>query len=79
MRSTLYNHYYTPNSNLFDCMGPQNPLRPMWKTARSLHPGGVNALMADGHVQFVKNTVNPVTWTALSTRNGGEVISADAF
>jgi len=79
LRSTLYNHYYTPNSKLFDCMGPFNPLRPAWKAARSLHPGGVNSLFCDGHVQFVKDSVNLNTWTALSTRAGGEVISADSF
>jgi prepilin-type processing-associated H-X9-DG protein len=79
MRSTLYNHYYTPNSKLYDCMGPQNPLRPAWKAARSNHPGGVNVMFCDGHVQFIKDTINPVIWTALGTRNGGEVISADAF
>ncbi|MGO9601414.1 MAG: DUF1559 domain-containing protein [Isosphaeraceae bacterium] len=79
MRSTLYNHYLTPNSRNYDCMGPQNPLRPAWKAARSNHPGGVNALFCDGHVAFVKESVNLATWRGLSTRNGGEVISADAF
>ncbi len=79
IRSTLYNHYLTPNPKLlYDCVG-FNPLRPGWKAARSLHPGGVNVMFCDGHVQFIKDTINPVTWTALGTRNGGEVISADAF
>ncbi|WP_165227554.1 DUF1559 domain-containing protein [Aquisphaera insulae] len=79
MRSTLYNHYLTPNAKLTDCMGPQNPLRPAWKAARSLHPGGVNVLFCDGHVQFIKDSVNNAAWQGLSTRGGGEVISADAF
>ena len=79
IRSTLYNHYYTPNPKLFDCVGPNNPLRPGWKAARSLHPGGVNTLYCDGHVQFIKDSVNPVPWKALSTRDGGEVISSDAY
>ncbi len=79
MRSSLYNHYYAPDSKLYDCMGPQNPLRPMWKAARSLHPGGVNVLFCDGHVQFVKDSVNLVTWRALSTISGGEVFSSDSF
>ena len=39
----------------------------------------MNVMFCDGHVQFIKDTINPVTWTALGTRNGGEVISADAF
>ena len=47
--------------------------------ASSLHPGGVNALFADGSVRFVKNTVNPSTWRGLGTIAGGEVISADSY
>ena len=32
--------------------------------ASSYHPGGVNALFADGSVHFVKNSISPVTWYA---------------
>ena len=46
-------------------------------SASSYHPGGVNALFADGSVHFVKNSVNPVTWHSLGTIAGGEVISSD--
>jgi prepilin-type N-terminal cleavage/methylation domain-containing protein/prepilin-type processing-associated H-X9-DG protein len=45
--------------------------------ARSRHPGGVNACMADGSVRFIKESVDPATWAAIWTRSGGEVISAD--
>jgi len=48
-------------------------------SASSLHPGGVNALFADGSVRFIKNSISPVTWTALGTIAGGEVISADQY
>ena len=48
-------------------------------TARSYHPGGVNALIADGSVRFVKSTVNGPTWRALGSVSGAEVISADAY
>ena len=48
-------------------------------SASSYHPGGVNVLMADGSVKFMKNTVSPFTWRALGTIGGGEVISADAY
>jgi prepilin-type N-terminal cleavage/methylation domain-containing protein/prepilin-type processing-associated H-X9-DG protein len=47
--------------------------------ASSRHPGGVNALFADGSVHFVKNSVNPVAWYALGTIAGGEVISSDSY
>jgi len=43
--------------------------------ARSNHTGGVNALIGDGSVRFVSNTINPVTWAAMGTREGGEVLS----
>lgn len=48
-------------------------------TARSYHPGGVNVLMGDGSVRFVKDTVHGPTWRALGTVAGGEAISGDAF
>jgi prepilin-type N-terminal cleavage/methylation domain-containing protein/prepilin-type processing-associated H-X9-DG protein len=78
-RTTLYNHYLTPNSKSYDCWQSSPPHNPAWKAARSNHPGGVNLLCCDGHVQFVKDSVNLPSWRGLSTRNGGEVISADAF
>jgi prepilin-type N-terminal cleavage/methylation domain-containing protein/prepilin-type processing-associated H-X9-DG protein len=78
-RNTIYNHYLTPNSPRNDCLGPFNPHSPAFKAARSNHPGGVNLLYCDGHVGFVKDTVNPIAWRAISTRSGGEVVSADAL
>ena len=45
----------------------------------SLHPGGSNVLMGDGSVRFVKQSINLLTWQALSSRSNGEVISADAL
>ena len=35
--------------------------------------------MADGSVKFVKDTINRMTWWALGTKAGGEVVSADAY
>ncbi len=48
-------------------------------TARSYHPGGVNALLADGSVRFVKDSINGATWRALGSVAGGEVVSADSY
>ena len=85
---SLYNHRRPPNDLLADCRGGlphSDKSDPIWSylslniAARSFHPGGVNALFADGSVRFVKNTVNVATWQALGSRNGGEVISADSY
>ncbi len=43
-------------------------------TARSYHPGGVNALLMDGSVRFVKDSIQQNVWRALGTRAGGEAI-----
>jgi prepilin-type N-terminal cleavage/methylation domain-containing protein/prepilin-type processing-associated H-X9-DG protein len=43
----------------------------------SRHPGGVNFVFSDGHVSFLKTTLNAKTFRALATRAGGEVISGD--
>jgi prepilin-type N-terminal cleavage/methylation domain-containing protein/prepilin-type processing-associated H-X9-DG protein len=85
---TMYNHLRTPNDRRPDCRGGlphSNRTDPIWNwlslnvAARSKHPGGVNSLMADGHVQFIKDSINVLVWQALGSRNGGEVVSADAF
>jgi prepilin-type N-terminal cleavage/methylation domain-containing protein/prepilin-type processing-associated H-X9-DG protein len=47
--------------------------------ASSYHPGGVNTLMGDGSVRFIKDSIAMLTWWALGTRAGGEVVSSDAF
>jgi prepilin-type processing-associated H-X9-DG protein len=44
-------------------------------TARSHHAGGVNALLMDGSVRAVSNSISAVTWRALGTRDGGEVVA----
>ena len=48
-------------------------------TSRSYHPGGINALFADGSVRFVKDGVAGATWRALGTTDGGEVIDGSAY
>jgi prepilin-type processing-associated H-X9-DG protein len=46
---------------------------------RRSHLGGVHALFCDGHTQFIKDSINVLVWQRLGSRNGGEVISADAY
>jgi len=45
-----------------------------WNFARSYHPGGVNAALADGSVRFVSETIDRLTWRYLGIRNAGNVL-----
>jgi prepilin-type N-terminal cleavage/methylation domain-containing protein/prepilin-type processing-associated H-X9-DG protein len=45
----------------------------------AFHPAGANILFADGHVRFVKETINIQVFVRLVTRDGGEIISADDY
>jgi prepilin-type N-terminal cleavage/methylation domain-containing protein/prepilin-type processing-associated H-X9-DG protein len=47
--------------------------------ASSNHPGGVNVALLDGSVRFIKSSVSSLTWWALATKSGGEIISADSY
>jgi len=49
------------------------------KGFKSYHPGGSNILFADGSVHFLKNSISLVTYNALGSRAGGEVISSDSY
>ena len=50
-----------------------------YSNAQSYHSGGVNVLMTDGSVRFVKSTIAVQTWWALGSRAIGEVLTADAY
>lgn len=85
---SMYNHRRPPNDKRPDCRGglPHSDKSAAdWInlslniTSRSRHVGGANSVFCDGHVQFIKDTVSVPTWQSLGSRNGGEIISADAF
>lgn len=42
-------------------------------SARSYHPGGVNAAMSDGSVRWCPSSIDLAVWRGLGTRAGGEV------
>jgi len=44
-------------------------------TARSFHSQGVNVVLMDGSVKFVRNSITQATWRALGTRDSGEVLN----
>ena len=45
----------------------------------SRHPGGAQFVFCDGHVVFLSETIDMAVYQGLSTRDGGEVVKADAF
>jgi len=46
----------------------------MWAAARSRHPTGVNASMADGAVRFFSNDIDLPLWQGLSTKCGDDKV-----
>jgi len=81
--SSLYNHAAPPNWKGVDCGVGSSlvdvPSEHAIISARSTHPGGVNSLLADGSVKFMKDSIALNIWRGLGSRAGGEVISADAY
>jgi prepilin-type N-terminal cleavage/methylation domain-containing protein len=84
--SILFSSLYEPNTSVADrlewCQSiPQAPCRSTTSeinlSARSYHPGGVNATLADGSNRFIANAINLEIWNALGTRAGGEAVSGD--
>lgn len=45
-------------------------------TARSYHPGGLNAGLMDGSVRFISSAIDLSVWRSLGTADGGEVETA---
>lgn len=67
--TTQYFHVAPPNDR--SCMYPPGRIQ---TTAASYHTGGVIVCMADGAVRFVSENISLVTWRAIGSRNGGEVV-----
>jgi prepilin-type N-terminal cleavage/methylation domain-containing protein/prepilin-type processing-associated H-X9-DG protein len=64
--------FYAANS---DPMMPSSPSGNASNAARSRHSGDVNVALCDGSIRFVTNSIPIVTWQALGSMNGSEVIS----
>jgi prepilin-type processing-associated H-X9-DG protein len=83
---SAFNVAQTPNDKQYPfnvCRGQGNPAQSDNGSnslpATSMHPGGVNALMGDGSVKFIKDSISRPTWWSLGTRARGEIISADSY
>jgi prepilin-type N-terminal cleavage/methylation domain-containing protein/prepilin-type processing-associated H-X9-DG protein len=70
-----YQHNITPNAKSCQAGSP-------WDSevgASSQHSGGVNVLMLDGTVKFIKDSVNYDVWRAIGTMAGSEVVSESDY
>jgi prepilin-type N-terminal cleavage/methylation domain-containing protein/prepilin-type processing-associated H-X9-DG protein len=81
---TMFNTIVPPNSKQWRWGACRNtgggyPNDATFANASSLHRGGVNVLMADGSVRFIKDSINMQTWWSLGTRNGSEVLDASSY
>ena len=63
-----------PNTDrLMPCTNGSSATRK--NTARSRHPAGVNACLADGSVRFFSNSIALPAWRALGTMDNGETVT----
>jgi prepilin-type N-terminal cleavage/methylation domain-containing protein/prepilin-type processing-associated H-X9-DG protein len=81
MAMAMFNTVVEPNAfnDTWTHCGRNASSRAVLSNADSYHPGGVNTLMSDGSVKFMKDSINRRVWWALGTKANGEVISADAY
>jgi prepilin-type N-terminal cleavage/methylation domain-containing protein/prepilin-type processing-associated H-X9-DG protein len=75
-----YNHTLPPNWNRRVTSGQRyncgdTSISYFHISASSYHTGGVNLVMADGSVRFVRDSINFVSWQAMGSRSGGEVFT----
>ena len=54
---------------------PPNAQDDTFENFRSYHPGGINVTLADGSTQFINDNIDEITFRALSSVAGGEVVS----
>ena len=78
MSGTMYNHMAPPNWKGQDCgmLSAINdtPGEHAIISARSLHIGGAQAVMADGSVKFFSENIDTDVWRGVGSRDGGEVL-----
>jgi prepilin-type processing-associated H-X9-DG protein len=82
---TMFHTIVPPNSKEYafgacrdDC-GGCSPDAAVFTNAQSNHSGGVNVLMADGSVKFIKDSIAWATWWSLGTKANGETVGADQY
>jgi prepilin-type N-terminal cleavage/methylation domain-containing protein/prepilin-type processing-associated H-X9-DG protein len=84
--ATIFNTVVPPNSTQYTwggcrywCSAGCDAADMTYSNAQSNHSGGVNIMMSDGSVRFIKSSVSIPTWWALGTRANGEVLDANSY
>jgi hypothetical protein len=79
---------YTPNSGIDSatCNGPTPQIPapcqmggPVYVSARSKHPGGVNTDFCDGSAHFIADQIDIDSWRSLSAKSMGTVVPSNAY
>ena len=76
MCCTTYNHVSQPNTTTCASTGFPGNMSNMAMVVppSSSHTGGVNVVMGDGSVRFVRDGIDLAAWRAMGTIRGGEPI-----
>ena len=79
MCCTTYNHCSTPNTTSCASTGFPGNMSNMAMVIppSSGHSGGVNVVLGDGSVRFMRDSVDLAAWRAMGTIRGGEVVSTE--
>ena len=92
MGSSCFSAMYPPNSSTSDRIAMCEPRIPYgskmrcttWRSdgrnyasARSSHPGVVEAVFCDGSVDAISDDVDPYVWNAMGSRAGGEPVGTE--
>jgi prepilin-type N-terminal cleavage/methylation domain-containing protein len=68
--------FYPPPEQLTEFLLDGGTKRQVY-TARSHHPGGVQASRCDGSVSFYSDSIDETVWRALTSAAGGEVVKVE--
>ena len=72
--SEFHNSQWIDGNNIFDQAFAINAAPDFENDIRSNHPGGANGVFADGHVQFLSESMDSFTLGGICTRAQGEVL-----
>jgi prepilin-type processing-associated H-X9-DG protein len=76
---TGYNHVMPPNTYSCIASGGGGAGQQGAHAPSSRHAGGVNVLMCDGSVKFIKSTINLSTWWAVGTKSNNDTFDGGSL